>query len=371
MEIVDFTGIFELSGVFRENPGYGELARTFVVMSKKTMTEGLLSHEDDLESMESGLMRKLMEMVVDGVDPEIITETGKSFIRNINHYLAEILACVEFTLLSHGSRDYERKSGLYCSGKDIGPYAELVNMIREQVDIFLAGKGNPAPPAGMYANIIETALSGLEMDLEQEMIRNYINTVLYTNRKYNEMILSGVYAVQAGYNPHVMKEFMYSSAGLMQWYDDADEFIKSPGDTQDEDASDTPGSVSAGEILALHNDNAFGWKFTDETLKKSGITDKTAKLYGGKGTVMSGNSLVAGRNGDLVVSNSTISVLPVYVINGDVCLSTGSIVFPGSIVVKGHVRKGFDVKSGGNVYIHGSVEEGASAEAEGKVVIVE
>ncbi|WP_094607583.1 hypothetical protein SPSIL_023320 [Sporomusa silvacetica DSM 10669] len=75
----------------------------------------------------------------------------------------------------------------------------------------------------------------------------------------------------------------------------------------------------------------------------------------------------AGQDGQLVVVNKKISVIPLIEIKGDVDLSTGNIEFVGSVIVKGSVQTGFTVKAEGNVEIAGNVSGGI---VEGKTVTV-
>ena len=79
-----------------------------------------------------------------------------------------------------------------------------------------------------------------------------------------------------------------------------------------------------------------------------------------------GLALVAACEGVVSCRGNSVAVSEVFIVNGDVDNSTGNIVFSGSIVVKGDVRAGFKLISGGDVSVNGIVE-GAHIEAQGSI----
>jgi uncharacterized protein (DUF342 family) len=58
----------------------------------------------------------------------------------------------------------------------------------------------------------------------------------------------------------------------------------------------------------------------------------------------------------------------VFLVQGNVCLKTGNIIFLGTVIVTGNVEDGFSVKAAGNIEVNGSVER-ADLEAEGDVIV--
>jgi hypothetical protein len=73
-------------------------------------------------------------------------------------------------------------------------------------------------------------------------------------------------------------------------------------------------------------------------------------------------------NGQVVMSAEKITVEPVYVVNGDVNLRTGNVLFLGTVLVKGNVDDGFTVKASGNIEVMGSVGR-SKLDAEGDVIV--
>lgn len=97
---------------------------------------------------------------------------------------------------------------------------------------------------------------------------------------------------------------------------------------------------------------------------------KNKKMPMGKNIILSddGLKIFAAIDGMVSASSKKISVLPSFEVNGDVDFSTGNIEFVGTVLVKGNVKNGFSVKSGGDVEIQGNVE-GGFVTAEGNVNI--
>jgi uncharacterized protein (DUF342 family) len=130
-------------------------------------------------------------------------------------------------------------------------------------------------------------------------------------------------------------------------------------------------NVVVGQVLAVKvpaEEGVQGRTVTNRIIPaKSG---KDTSIQYGKGTILSadGMELTAEINGQVVNKRNRISVEPLYVVNGDVSLETGNIVFLGSVIVSGNVQDNFVVKAAGNVEGKGSVQK-AFIEAEGDVIV--
>ncbi|HLO01871.1 MAG TPA: FapA family protein [Symbiobacteriaceae bacterium] len=82
-----------------------------------------------------------------------------------------------------------------------------------------------------------------------------------------------------------------------------------------------------------------------------------------------GLSLIAEVAGHAVMArDSTVSVLPIFEIMGDVDTSVGNIEFVGTVVVRGSIHSGFTVRAGQNVEVWGGIE-GAVVEAGGDIIV--
>jgi len=130
-------------------------------------------------------------------------------------------------------------------------------------------------------------------------------------------------------------------------------------------------NVVVGQLLAVKvpaEEGVQGRTVTDRILPAK--PGKDFKMQYGKGTILSedGTELTAEINGQVVFKAGRISVEPVYLVNGDVSLETGNIVFLGSVIVQGSVQDNFIVKAAGNIEIKGTVQK-AFLEAEGDIIV--
>jgi hypothetical protein len=130
-------------------------------------------------------------------------------------------------------------------------------------------------------------------------------------------------------------------------------------------------NVGKGDVLAKRIPPTLG--IPGRTVLDKEIPAKDGKpvnLLGGKNTAISedGNVLVASIDGQVVIKDGKISVLPVYEVPADVDNSTGDIEFVGNVRIKGNVRTGFTIKAAGDVEVMGVVE-GATIISDGSIVL--
>ncbi|WP_303883218.1 DUF342 domain-containing protein [Acetomicrobium mobile] len=81
-----------------------------------------------------------------------------------------------------------------------------------------------------------------------------------------------------------------------------------------------------------------------------------------------GLKLIAAIDGNLVVRDGKLHVMPVYEVDGDVDYSVGNVNFIGSVLIKGSVRDGFTVIAGSDIQV-GGVVEAANLRASGRILI--
>ena len=101
------------------------------------------------------------------------------------------------------------------------------------------------------------------------------------------------------------------------------------------------------------------------------VPGKVVKIPRGLNTevsVDSQNVLIASTDGNVSIKNSLVQVENVYVIDGDVAYETGNIESVGSLLIKGDVKSGFEIKTSGDIEINGLVED-AKITAGGNVFI--
>ncbi len=80
-----------------------------------------------------------------------------------------------------------------------------------------------------------------------------------------------------------------------------------------------------------------------------------------------GRTIKASVNGQVLLVNEKINVEPIMEVDG-VNIKTGNITFLGTVIIKGNVEDGFQVKASGNIEVYGTVENSV-LEADGDIVV--
>lgn len=130
-------------------------------------------------------------------------------------------------------------------------------------------------------------------------------------------------------------------------------------------------NVQKGKLLAAKVESQEGLPgraVTGEVLfAKKG---KTVNLRPGKNVVTDENNmkLFAAIDGLVSFTDNRINVFPIYEVNGDVDYSIGNIDFVGTVLVRGNVLNGFQIKAKGDIRVIGGVE-GAELIADGSIEI--
>ncbi len=130
-------------------------------------------------------------------------------------------------------------------------------------------------------------------------------------------------------------------------------------------------NVVQGQVLARKDPAKRGEPGRTVTGKLLAANDgKDTDMPIGKNVRVSddGMSAIAEINGQVVMNAGKITVEPVHVINGDVNLRTGNILFLGTVLIKGNVDDGFTVKAAGNIEVMGNVGK-SNLDAEGDIIV--
>ncbi|OHD11725.1 MAG: hypothetical protein A2086_12315 [Spirochaetes bacterium GWD1_27_9] len=130
-------------------------------------------------------------------------------------------------------------------------------------------------------------------------------------------------------------------------------------------------NVVAGQILANKEPSTRGE--SGRTVTNKLIMPKEGKdcsLVAGKNTHLTddGLSIIAEKNGQVMLFAGKVTVEEIYTVAGDVNLKTGNVTFLGTVVVQGNVEDGFSVKASANIEVHGSVGK-CVLEADGDIII--
>lgn len=132
-------------------------------------------------------------------------------------------------------------------------------------------------------------------------------------------------------------------------------------------------NVQAGTVLAQKEPPTQGIPGTDVTgAQIPAAAGKDVALRAGAGCQLSSDKLqvvaLVDGHATLGADGATITVQPIFEVNGDVGTGTGHIEFLGTVIVRGSIRHGYKVKAGQDVEVHGGID-GGTVEAGGSVTV--
>ncbi len=174
-------------------PNYEEerIIARLVQFSEKARREGLLALEDDLEEVEDEFLRKGIQLVVDGTDPEII-----------NSILSTELNKVQ-----------ERHSVIIKLFDDWGKLAPAWGMIGTLVGL-IAMMGNiedkSAIGAGMATALLTTMYGAIMANLVFIPTKNKLEGRDADETLVKEIMIEGILSIQSGDNPRILEEKLLS-----------------------------------------------------------------------------------------------------------------------------------------------------------------
>lgn len=164
-----------------------DIISTFVHLGQKARREGILSLEDDIHEMSDPFTKKGMQMVVDGLAPEVIKEIMYTEIDSLEarHRLGQELF------------------------KFWGALAPAFGMIGTLIGLILMLVNLDDPAAigpGMAVALLTTFYGALMANLVFIPIAGKLGMRTEAEMSAKEAIIEGVLSIQAGVNPRILQE---------------------------------------------------------------------------------------------------------------------------------------------------------------------
>jgi chemotaxis protein MotA len=186
-------GIMRYMNLLLRVPSYEEerIISTLVNFSEKARREGLLALEDDLEEVEEEFMRKGIQLVVDGTDPDII----KSVLYNDLNQLEERHQV--------GIKLFDDWSKIAPAFGMIGTLAGLISMLANLDDASSIGPN-------MSLALITTMYGAMMANLLLIPFRNKLQDRNNNEVLVREVMIEGVLSIQSGDNPRILEEKLLS-----------------------------------------------------------------------------------------------------------------------------------------------------------------
>ena len=199
--------------------GTAEAYETLVRFAEKARREGLLSLEQELETVADRFTRQGMQLVIDGTDPEITREILESNIAVLEkrHKI--------------GISVFEAAGGYSPTLGIIGTVMGLVMVL-----------GNLSNAEALSHSIAAAFIATLYGVASANLLWLPIATKLKMKDKAEvsamEMILDGILSIQAGENPSILKEKLKTHVGSIL-----------PSEAKSDESSAAPGGAAASESL--------------------------------------------------------------------------------------------------------------------------
>lgn len=165
----------------------GELVVFFIELSKKARMEGLLALEDNIEETDNELLSLGLQMVIDGIEPDVIRDT--------------LELKLDTTEERHriGQEVFEKWGEL---APAFGMLGTLIGLI-----IMLSGLDDPSSiGTGMATALITTFYGSFLANLIFIPIASNLGFQTDQEIYTGEMIVDGILEIQAGTNPRLVEE---------------------------------------------------------------------------------------------------------------------------------------------------------------------
>lgn len=185
-DIKKLPGLFKIAFT-KQSYTPADIIETIVRFAEKARREGLLALETDISEMNDEFLKKGIQLIVDGTDPQLVRDI-----------LETELSCVE-DRHHKGSAIFEAAGGFAPTMGIIGTVMGLVHALGNMEDTASLGEAiATAFIATLYgvssANIIWLPLGAkLKARSAEEILMR-------------EVMLEGILSIQAGENPHIVKE---------------------------------------------------------------------------------------------------------------------------------------------------------------------
>lgn len=189
------TGIGVVTQKAFQNPKFDlpGLITTLVSFSEKARREGLLALEDDVNELPEEFLRKGIQLVVDGTDPEMVRNIMETEMSNVAQRHAQ------------GRGWWDSFSGLAPAFGMVGTLLGLIAMLQN------LGGGDPSVIGnGMAAALVTTLYGSLGANLIAIPLVKKLTIRSEQELVIKQVMIEGTLSIQSGDNPRIVKEKLAS-----------------------------------------------------------------------------------------------------------------------------------------------------------------
>lgn len=164
-----------------------EIIKNFGNLSQKARREGLLSLEDEVANVQDEFMKKGLQMVVDGIEPEVIKDI------------------LELEIDELESR-HNSNSKLIMSWAAFAPAFGMVGTLIGLIQMLANMSDQAGLASGMAKALITTFYGSLLANLVLIPMGNNLDAKTEIEVSNMAMMLEGILAIQSGVNPRIVEE---------------------------------------------------------------------------------------------------------------------------------------------------------------------
>ena len=163
------------------------MVQMIVSFAEKARREGLLALEADIAEVDSDFMRKAMQLVVDGTDPELVRAILDTEIGNFEDRHSANKAVFDHLT------EFAPSFGM------IGTLIGLIAMLGNLQDVSALGPG-------MAVALITTMYGSMMANMFGSPVSKKLAAKSAAEVKAMELMVEGILAIQAGENPRIVEE---------------------------------------------------------------------------------------------------------------------------------------------------------------------
>ncbi len=173
--------------LFRKDPNYVDIVRSLVSFSEKARKEGLLALEDDMANVEDEYMKKGLQLVIDGTDPELV--------RGVLEAEMEVTAS-----------SYNDMKAFFDAIAEFGPAYGMIGTLIGLI-ILLKNLSNPDTLGpSMAIALITTFYGSLLANAFGIPMAHKVENAAAGKLLQMQIVLEGVLSIQSGDNPRLLEE---------------------------------------------------------------------------------------------------------------------------------------------------------------------
>lgn len=211
--MADFKKIGKLLGqAFKESVSVKTgIVSNFSQLSRKARREGLLSLEDEINSLDDAFLKKGLQMVVDGIEPDSIKEILELEIEGMeNRHM-------------NGSNIFTTLAAFAPGFGMLGTLIGLIQMLASLTDASTIAQGmGKALITTFYGSLLANLFAS---PIAQNLIAKNKDEVVI-----REMMLEGILAIQSGVNPRIVEDKLISYLSPQE----REEYSKAQGNSNTE-----------------------------------------------------------------------------------------------------------------------------------------